>query len=221
MRRVAHSKKEAPAAVIGAGVILLLCLGVLLLKSTAPPAAASLLNRALAKLEQAEAYSLAIVEKGPGFNLYFKGQMENGTTLTGSIQEFKLDILYTEGVLNIKAMGTENWEEAGHVELEALKSFLVSPLEILHSQKKQFSNAVPGAAITLAEALCKTAYWEIGKDEALVRQLFPEINYDTITAVSLGAALAEPDLKLKQLRIVVQFNSGMEQQLERAYYLDF
>jgi hypothetical protein len=193
----------------------------LLLKSAAAPAAATLLGRALNKLEQAEAYNLVIVEKGPGFNLFFEGRVENGATLTGNIHKFKLDILDAEGVLYIRASGTENWEEAGQVELEALQSFLVGPLAILHSQKKRFSTAVPGPAITLAEVLCKTVYWEIDRDEALVRQLFPEINYDTISSVSLGAALTEADSKLKQLRIVVQFENGVERQLERAYYLDY
>ena len=54
-----------------------------------------------------------------------------------------------------------------------------------------------------------------------MQRLFPEIDYTGISEVTVGAALAEPDLNLKQLRILVEFTSNDGEQIERSYYFDW
>ena len=53
-----------------------------------------------------------------------------------------------------------------------------------------------------------------------MQKLFPEIDYRGISEVTMGAALTEPDLEIKQLRVLLEFADDEDEKIERSYYLD-
>lgn len=219
MGRTVRVSTQAQTFIISGSVVLILLLAILFSKPSAPPPAAKLLEQALAALEQSETYNLVIVETAPNYTLYFQGMVENGGTLTGLLPDFNLDVSKKDGVLHLKQYGETDWEEAGAMELQDLKSFLIGPAEILGAHKAFFNSAVSGPDASLSDAPCRTVYLKIAEGEQVVEQLFPEINRDAVDSISLGAALTEPGFTLKQLKIIVQFSNDGGR-LERAYYLD-
>lgn len=221
MDRTARAKQQAQLLT---GGLLLLALALCFLyfigqKSTRSRAAKALEN-ALSQLEQQEDYRLTIIEKAPSYELSFRGSVEKCDELKGVLPAYNLEVLFKEGRLRLRHEDDGEWVKADSLGLHGLSGFLTTPLVLLQHSSDYFSGALAGEAITLGENLCETLYFPLSDPEELVHRLFPELDYSSISEVTMGAALAEPDQTLKQLRILIEFTGGDGEQIERNYYLD-
>ncbi|HPU01756.1 MAG: hypothetical protein GX890_06390 [Firmicutes bacterium] len=218
MRRTALQRRKAGLFASGLALAALFFCATMLI----PPATSSrgpkLMQKALRQMEQLENYDLTIIEKTPKDELLFKGRVEKGGELSGSLPAFKLEVICKEKRLQVKYEGDAEWTEAEDLDLQGLAGFLITPLELLQGQASSFRRAVQGEEILLGETPCQTVYLIIPQPEHLVQQLFPRVDSSGIKEVAIGAALAEPDLMLKQLRILVEFSGSGS--IERCYYID-
>lgn len=220
MNGTARAKKQA--GILAAAVVLpALVLGSLIfILPVNRSSGAKLLEKTLFRMEQLKDYNLTIIEKGPRHELSFWGQAENGNQLKGKLPEFKLEVLYQDNRLHLKREEGPELNEADTLELQELSGFLITPLELLQSQKDCFCDAVTGEEIILGETTCRTAYFTVPDPSKLVQRLFPQVDCDGIDEVNIGVAVAESDFTLKQLRILVEFTGNKSEQIERCYYLE-
>ncbi|HOA35812.1 MAG TPA: hypothetical protein PKV91_06210 [Bacillota bacterium] len=179
-----------------------------------------LLQRTLRQMEQLENYNLTIIEKSPQYDLSFKGRVENGDEISGILPGYQLEVIYKDNRLQMKQEEASEWTEAETLGLQGLAGFLITPLELLQNQKACFRGAIRGEEAVIGETVCQTAYFTVPKPEHLVQHLFPRVDSAGIKEVTIGAALAEPDLALKQLRILVEFTGSDNESIERCYYIE-
>lgn len=221
MRRTARVKQQAQMLAAGVALLALILCSLFFILQGTRPSGAKMMEKALAQLEQQQNYNLAITEKAPQYKLFFQGRVENGNQLRGILRDYNLEVLSQEGRLRLKQEEASEWAEADTLGLQGLSGFLITPLELLQSKKDCFPGALAGEKITLDQNSCQTVYFTVSGPEQFVQRLFPEIDYTGISEVTVGAALAEPDLNLKQLRILVEFTSNDGEQIERSYYFDW
>ncbi len=220
MSRAARARKETHAALVFAGLVTVVLLGVLLARPSGAPSPGRLLGTAMTQLAQTEGYTLVIEEKAPRYSLLFQGQVEGGKGLIGRLPGYDLEVFYQGDLLQVREVGETEWDEAVTQELQGLAAFLINPVVVLQSQLDNFHRAAAGEEINLSGVACQTVFLEISEEEQLIKRLFPNINMDTVQNANLGLALAEPGLTVKQLRILVEF-TGTGGSLERVYYIDF
>lgn len=221
MARPSRARSQASVFMASAGAIVVLLLGLFVFRTAVPPGAKEMLEQALQGLEEAAEYDLAIVETAPGYTLYFQGRVGEDGVLTGELGDYDLEVLCNTRSLYVRQSGEEEWEEAKAMELQDLRSFLVGPAEILAGQRECFDQAVTGEAVELSGATCRTVYLELSRFAVIAGLLFPEVSLDTVQSITLGAALTEQEYRLKQLKVIVQFDQPGKERLERAYYLDY
>lgn len=220
MDRTVQARQQAQ--LLGGGLLLLvlaLCFFYLIGQS-ARPRAAKVLETALSRLEQQQDYALTIVEKAPRYELSFQGSVEKGTQLKGVLPAYDLEVLLAEGRLRLRHEEDGEWVKAESLGLHGLSGFLTTPLELLQGSSSSFSRALAGEKVTLGENSCQTLYFPVSDPEIFVQKLFPEIDYRGISEVTMGAALTEPDLEIKQLRVLLEFADDEDEKIERSYYLD-
>lgn len=220
MDRTARAKQQAQ--LLAGGLLLLalaLCFLFLVGQSSARPRAAKALENALLQLEQQQDYPLTIEEKAPRYELSFRGSVERGDQLKGVLPAYDLEVSFQEGRLRLRHEQDGEWVKADSLGLHGLSGFLTTPLELLRRSGDSFSGALTGEPVTLGGVLCQTLYFPVTDAEGLVQSLFPEIDCRSIAEVTMGAALAESDQTLRQLRVLVEFDDAAGEKIERSYYL--
>ncbi|HHW75312.1 MAG TPA: hypothetical protein GX744_08695 [Firmicutes bacterium] len=219
MRGTTRAKQQTLIAMVGVALLALACCFFIFVTESTRARRARMLERALAQLEQERNYSLVIIEKAPHYELSFRGRVESGTDLKGVLPDFDLEVALQKGKLRLRRENSAEWLDPDALKLEGLPGFLVTPLELLQARKDSFSEAVSGEEVTLEQGSCETVYFIVSEPEKLARFLFPDIDYAGISRIVMGAALAKSDESVKQLRVLVEFDSRGEQ-IERSYYLN-
>lgn len=192
-------------------------MGFIIFRSPSTPEAEKNLRSAIEMLGKLDSYKLVILEEAPGYDLFFQGSVDNGI-LTGNLPEYNLEARYEEELF-LRRSGAEEWKTAESMDLQGLAGFLLNPVEIFNIQSMDFTGAFTGNDITLGNQLYKTVYLELDPEKELITELFPDIHFHMIDMMKIGAALAEPHLEIKQLRIILEY-SGEAGELERTYYLE-
>lgn len=220
MKRTAFVRRKAGMLAAGVALTALILCSVILILPATRSRGTKLLQKTLVQMEQCKNYDLTIIEKAPKYELSFKGRVENGDQLSGILPDYKLEVMYKDNRLQMKQEEVSEWDEAESLGLQGLSGFLITPLELLQGQEECFRGAVTGEEIDLGETACQTVYFSVLEPENLVQHLFPQVDSTGIDEVIIGAALAEPDLTLKQLRILVEFTGSNSEQIERCYYIE-
>lgn len=221
MRGTTRARPQNLLAVLGLALLALACGFFFWISESTRARGAKMLEGALAQLEQQQDYNLAIVEKAPPhYELSFRGSMEKGSVLKGVLPDFDLEVLLQKEELQLRRENSTEWLEPDTLELEGLSGFLVSPLELLRAGSNSFSGALRGEEVTLEQLPCETVYFILSEPEELAQRLFPAIDYAEISRMVMGAALVKSDLRVKQLRILVDFAQPGREQIERIYYLN-
>ena len=220
MSRTTRLKRQAGMMAAGVALTALLLCSVILILPANRSRGTKLLEKTLIQMEQLKNYDLIIIEKAPGYELSFQGRVENGDKLSGILPDYELEILSKDNLLFMKQQEAPEWDKAENLGLQGLAGFLITPLELLQERKDCFRDAVMGEAISLGEITCQTAYFTVTEPEKIVQRLFPQIDCTVIDEVIIGAAVAEPDCILKQLRILVEFGGNKNEKIERCYYLE-
>lgn len=216
-RRITRSRGQAQTIAVVVTVVLVFLMGFFILRSPSPPGTSDILKKALENLQKEDSFRLVILEEGPGYNLFFQGEFETGV-LTGELPEYGLEVLFEEE-LSLRRSSEDEWQTAEAMNLQDLAGFLFSPVDILSMQAGNFSGAFAGTDVTLSNQLYKTIFLELSPDEKIIGELFPEIDLHMIDKIKMGVALTDPDLEIKQLRIILEFTGGAGD-LERTYYLE-
>lgn len=221
MRRTTQAKQQSRIlSVVLILPALALCLLFVFTQSSRPRGGKAL-ETALAALEKQQDYSLLIVEKAPSYELIFQGRVEKGNRLKGTLPSYDLEVLSQGDKLKLRPDDTSEWAEPEIMDLQGLSGFLIIPPQLLRSLADYFSQAYAGETITLGKSTCRTIYFEVPNPEKIAGRLFPEIDYTAISKMIVAAALAEPDLTLKQMRILIEFTDDSREQIERNYHLDY
>lgn len=178
------------------------------------------LKRALAKLEKQQGYNLIIIEKAHENELVFKGEVKKGRRLRGALPNYGLEVFYQGDELKLRQNEASEWVESESLALQGLAGFLTTPPEILQNLSSSFPQAYTGEKISLEQGACQTVYFAVDEPKEIAKRLFPEIDYTAISKMIVATALSEPDLSLKQMRILVEFANQDQEQIERSYHLD-
>lgn len=220
MRRTALLRRKAGMLFSGLALAALFFCAIMLIPPATLSRGTKLLQRALGQMEQLQNYNLTIIEKTPQYDLSFKGRVEKGDELIGTLPGYKLEVIRKDSRLQMKPEGAAEWEAAESLGLQGLAGFLINPLELLQNQEESFRDAFTGEDVVIGETFCQTAYFTVLQPESFVQHLFPEVDSTGIEAVTIGAALAKPDLAIKQLRILVEFAGSDSDCIERCYYIE-
>ena len=221
MRRTTRARQQSRILSV---VLILPALALCLLfafTQSSRPRGGKMLETALAALEKQQDYSLLIVEKAPRYELIFQGRVEKGNRLKGNLPNYDLEVFSQGDELKLRRDEASEWAECENLDLQGLSGFLITPPQLLHSMADYFSRACAGEEITLGKSTCRTVYFEVPDPEKIAGRLFPEIDYTAISKMIVAAALAEPDLTLKQIRILVEFADQSREHIERNYHLDY
>ncbi|HHX87578.1 MAG TPA: hypothetical protein GX693_05290 [Firmicutes bacterium] len=200
------------------GALALLIAGFLILTPSLLATAPEVLKYSLHNLQEQESYYLAIEEYSTGYQLKFKGEIINCTDIKGKILDHGLEVHRKDSKLYLKLEDDLEWKLAEQLQLNSLNSFITHPAEVLKAQQDNFTRF---NVQTKNSDRYNISFNTSSPDKKFLKLFFPKISPAAIHSINIEVVIADanPELRLKQLGICLQFKDSAYGNLKRFYHL--
>jgi hypothetical protein len=167
-----------------------------------------------------QSYSMVVEESGPGYNLRFSGQVENGL-IYGTMDAYDLEIFTDQTIYYVRDSDVfKEWEELHNADLDGLTAIVRDPLELLQTLLSSQEVLVEEGPQRLVEDItCQTYFLEIPPPDI---GMFTKFDQDaTLDKLQLYLWFEKNELFLHRIAILLNITvKGEAIQINRIYNLN-